>query len=491
VFSKNVLFSVPVGALESSIRDTLAKNNENTITIVKCSNIDLAIPKIEISEEQLFVDILGQMASKLDYKKGKEKKDVLEKMPFDIMVGIAVAVGHKGHCNLAAELFAKYFVNSHYINVVEIYELIIACLKVSRRFDLALKLLKDIASSEVKEYYLCLDCFLILLLFNLEIGSVEFNALEEILPSVVERARKDKVDLKIASLYYSFGNKLRRGDLSSKLRALSYYNKAAKYDKNYRNRDYFYAEIAGILFGLCRYECSARFYQKASELGNDKKLLALKADALLFAGKYLESYELFDRYDKENDKPESEWILKKWATSRIMEKCGIKDQRRRIFDAFKSAEILDVPESKAEEMIMHSFQLDAFSGLAWFNLGVIKGKEKNHKEAFASFLIAALSQPNDIEAWSNAIICIMGNKEVIEYLPHILSVAYRVGGETFFGCLSGMINKQVAMTEDQKVNLINSINDSLHEIAKEEKQSRVIRFISKDGKYKIIEDKED
>ncbi|MCX5781808.1 MAG: DUF4365 domain-containing protein [Elusimicrobia bacterium] len=485
-FHKENLFSTPSGLIESSIRDILANNKETTIKICGTTNIDPTLPKIEISEDLVFIDILGIMGSSLHLETEGRSDYALSLLPYQIMIGIAAALGSKGHYAIASELFSKYLIKSQF-DISKIIKLLIISLKESRRYDLALKLFDDIINSDIKDFDLIETTFFQFLLFELDLGTAEFTSFERLFLMAVEKEIKLKRYRKIATWYYSFANKVRQGNRTSKHKAISYYSKAAKYDGNYKKRDYFYSEIAGILFLLDKFNCSSQFYKKAYELGCDKSLLVLRADALMFAGNYLESYELFDEYEKKVGCADSEWILKKWALSKIIERGNINKQSRKVLEAFEPADITKVPEEKAEEAIKKSLGLDYFCGLAWFNIGVVESKKKNFKEAFTAFLIAGLSQPNDTESWANTIICLMNNRDNMELLPHILSVAYKINGESFYRCLSDKINKQIQMSSEEKSTFVNIINECLIKLSKANKESRIIRLINEDGSYKIIE----
>lgn len=180
---------------------------------------------------------------------------------------------------------------------------------------------------------------------------------------------------------------------------------APKYDPSYLKRNYFWSEIGGILFRLGKYSYSERFYLKALELGAGPECIALRADALMFAGEYKLSYALFKEYENVSKEVEDEWALKSWILGGLIKNLGIEAQKRRLIEAMKAADTTAVLPQERQKKIAEALVLDALCGLAWFNNGVYMLSNNQYGDAMISFLIAAIVQPNDTEAWKNAIIC--------------------------------------------------------------------------------------
>jgi len=133
-----------------------------------------------------------------------------------------------------------------------------------------------------------------------------------------------------------------------------------------------------------------------------------------------------------------------------------------------------------------ALSLDALCGLAWFNNGVHECSKKEFKGGMISFLIAALVQPNDVESWSNCMICSFNLVEFQNLSPSILAVAYDKNGERFFSKFADEIEKQPNLSEWRKTQIVNLIGEYLRDLKKKEKLP-ILRLIKPDGTYTVID----
>jgi tetratricopeptide (TPR) repeat protein len=186
--------------------------------------------------------------------------------------------------------------------------------------------------------------------------------------------------------------------------SLRQYNKAAKCDPNYLKRSYFLSELAGILFLNGRYTLASKYYDQAIQSGAGGTCIALNADSLMFSGSYKRSQELFESYLQSNPEGASEWDLKLFVLKFIGANLKIDSQKRKIKDAIK---LLDNCKSLSDDQmsaaITTALENDALCGLAWFNQGVLALQSTNKNDALIPFLIEALVNNWDVEAWCNAL----------------------------------------------------------------------------------------
>lgn len=225
---------------------------------------------------------------------------------------------------------------------------------------------------------------------------------------------------------------------------------------------------------------------KALELVAGSECIALRADALMFAGKYKKAYTLFREYEKVTKETHDEWALKSWILGGLIKNLGIEAQKRRPIDAMKAADTTAVLTQEVEKGIAEALALDALCGLAWFNNGVRMVSNNQYRNAMISFLIAAIVQPNDMEAWSNAIICNFNCPEFIHLLPSVISVAYEKNGEKVFSKFAIDIDKQPHLSEERKAEIVNFMGMYMGSLSKKEKLP-ILRLIKPDGTYVVID----
>lgn len=254
-------------------------------------------------------------------------------------------------------------------------------------------------------------------------------------------------DQEIGAYVYSLGNLLR--SLGEFRDAFHYYWKAKKLVPQYLARDYYYREIAGVLYNLDRFELSAKLYLQAYELGKDPKAIALHADALMYNGQYREALGKFDDFlsiCSKDDFSVSEWMLKRCCLDYMVNGCSISNQIRQPQLAEKLASD-GKPNMESLEKIIEA---DALCGLAWFNIGCLSKDEYYWNHAALSYLICGLLQPHDIEAWIDTFFCSLNAKLPSEHLLLVVSHAYKINRDTFltelYQCLYASLEPESAST---------------------------------------------
>ncbi|MFT5659530.1 MAG: tetratricopeptide (TPR) repeat protein [Sulfurimonas sp.] len=242
-------------------------------------------------------------------------------------------------------------------------------------------------------------------------------------------AKEEKANLGIC--HYNYANFL-RSDSQFK-DSVDNFEKALKYNPHYNKEDYVFKEMAGSLFEMEEYSKSAQCYKNGLSLKNDSYTIALYADALMMSGEYKQAREQFQKYFEAHDDIKVEWCLKENILHYIIEEHGIEAQDRKPdealkTDAIKNACNMDIPEDDTLAVL----QLDALSPVLWYNLGQRYAKEEKFDDAAMSFLICALLNRKDTEAWINAFGCVWNTKKIpIEFLLHIIHVGYDLSGEEF------------------------------------------------------------
>lgn len=402
------------------------------------------------------------------------------KFPYDVLVGVAVALDKAGHSNIAAQMLSKCAVSSSIITHPEISAIVAYCMVRSLRITEALRLSDKLSESE-DSLPVALTFMLPAFLQNDSLSDSEREYLQSLLRQFVERAVQAENWRSAATAHYNLGNYFRATD---NLRlAFHHYRKAAKYCSEYLEKSYFCRELAGILFESRRYRLTVHFYERAINLGEAGDCHALYADALMFAGRYRESQEAFDTYLASDPNAAPEWWLKAWVLCRI---CQVVEQQKRQTEAAMKLATPDdkLPPMEYKQRLEEALRHDVLSGLALFNLGVLESQIGNQEDAFVPFLIASLSQKKDLEAWCNAIGIGIGiSGEYYSLVPVIFMAAYQLNGEVFIEQLFMFLQSQ---PKDFPVtDVLNAINEIVSQLPQEERPLKV-RLLGEGSDFNVL-----
>lgn len=483
-FTDKEVFSFPVSIIESLIRE--AGRSVSEIILFSSGKRSLTLsPRIKITNDLILIEIEGLKGVNLHLRKGYSKEEVKSKLPHAVFVGISVVLHMLGQSNIAAEIASKHVLSSGLLSNQGLIFEIASCFFLARRVDMALKLSEQLLDMG-EEYWFAYHIFSLPAFKKVHMNEIELESFKKVLLKAIDKA-KEKGNLVGAGVsHYNLGNRIRGGSHRNNREAFHHYHMASKYDPSYLKRNYFWSETGSILFNVGKYSCSERFYLKALEIGAGPEIIAFRADALMFAGKYRDAYTLFREYEKVAKETHDEWALKSWILGGLMKTLGIEAQKRRPNDATKAADVTAVLSQEVDKKIAEALVLDALCGLAWFNNGVHMVSKKEYSDAMISFLIAAIVQPNDVEAWSNAIFCNFNSPpEFVYLLPSILSVAYEKNGETFLSKLALDIEKQ-PNPDWIKTEIINFMGEYARSLPKKEKLP-ILRLIGPDGAFTVID----
>lgn len=233
---------------------------------------------------------------------------------------------------------------------------------------------------------------------------------------------------------YNIANILKSSKKPDKDEAIKYYFKSRKLYPDYENRNYWWRELAGLLFDKKHYKISESFYRKSLQLDNSnvnvtysrlekknppKLIYSLIADCLFMQGKFSEAHKVFENYFSETNSEIYEWILKDMVSMEL-----IKMKLDAVTPNKKESLIIcekTLMMSSNEEIIISltkAIELDPMNSLAWFNLGVALDKNKDFDKSLFSFITAGTISTGDKEAQFNALlICFtQQNLELLQVL---------------------------------------------------------------------------
>ena len=245
-----------------------------------------------------------------------------------------------------------------------------------------------------------------------------------------------------AATYYSIGNFYRAQN--DRALAVAHYNRARKLRPAYLETGYFLSELGGLVFLAGHYKASARAYWGAAlKNTDDPNIVFLLADAMLLAGFVAAARSCFEHALTGCSVPNMllEAELKIMICNNLIEEVGsvIVPRRRAEANRALHPDGLDTP-THLENLTR---EIDALNPLARFNLGITCSAEGDRHTALHHFLLCAIVQPQDIEAWANAVICTLSLGDEM-LLLRIMSVAIHHMGTEAYDHLRGQLVAQSA-----------------------------------------------
>ena len=260
-------------------------------------------------------------------------------------------------------------------------------------------------------------------------------------------------DVARAAATYNLGSHQRlrrRFDL-----AVAEYERAAVLDPSYVHRPYYWREFGGVRFMLHEFAESAKCYADAAACasahndddddagdGHGPDLVALQADALLYAGECARSAALFAEWHVQTadiplSRENSEWLLKHHFADSLVAHGHVRQDR----DTLLAISLAHEPGpgetfTQARARLEQALQADALWGSAWFNLGVLleSTSPTDTDEVAFVWLAAALSDLYDAESWANALLAALRHppdSDLLWHIPAIVWTGNRLAGEQF------------------------------------------------------------
>jgi len=467
---------VKSGILLNQIRIQLKKYSEYVI-FSKIENESLIIASINNQDLKINIcDLCGCSFHGIGLQKIDSFSEQLSK---DILLGIAVSLIQINQIEYAGRLIFENKLESSLLKYKDLVNVCLTPLFQSSHFEKTIELVNSILDeTESIESDLITT---VNLLFGNPIKSDKKNeAVELFLSRKLDRSLKIGDDIQIGISHYNLGNHYKGRRL--KLKAINHYILAKKIAPIYLKQPYFFTELAGMFFMIEKYRIAAKLYFKAIELGSAIETKALYANALMFSGEYKKAVDVFLDYLENTDSPIEEFVLKSMCLEGILEEYKIDFQKR---ESKKANELADV--SKLDEQINsipqleNALRFDLLSGLAWFNLGITYSDDDDLDQPALSFLMAALIQNEDIEAWKNATLCSFFSEETMNIIPLIIKTAYYFNGENYLSSLYEHFEKY-----NDSVDEIIELVDKILSVKEKENNLTEVRVLNKNGHFENI-----
>ena len=467
---ENQIIDFQKGLLISRLRIEFKKYSD-----IVCFNSesDKALFEISISNELLIIETPGSTGCVFHDVQKRDKETFIENLVLDIIIGIAMSLTSYGHFGFSNRiLFFKKEILLKLLKSEESFNYLFNQIINSTFFVTFMKLIINfVRKKDISDEFI----FIVqssLILSTKTHTSKEYSLIEQFLLLLHQKALVSKDNEYIGSTLYNLGSHYRVREQYKK--GAIYYIKAKRFCPRYLKQDYFFKELGGIFWFLKKYKVSAHCYKLGLEISFNINNLPLYADALMFAGEYEKSVEVFDKYFSEYNDIRSEWILKYTFLINIIHDYGYKNQNRIQFTLSKK--INNILELEKE------LSRDALNPQIWRKLGLLYKEESEIDKAFFAFIFCALAQNHDIESWINATMCSFSPDIPIELLCHTVITAYFFNKDYYLENIYRIILESNEPKAYEMIDLIETL------IKKVDKPKRIpqLRFPNKDGLYEDI-----
>jgi tetratricopeptide (TPR) repeat protein len=365
----------------------------------------------------------------------------------DMLCAAAVLLTRVGQDNLAAQLAAAVAAGSTMILDFDVAFALAGAFFRAQRIPEALELVARLHDrSEPGGRIAATIVHTAVMARGSHLSEAEARRAVEIARATFERAERDGDNERAASESYNLAQALIRP--GEREQAIAAFERAAQLDPSYERRDYFHAEIAGVLFESGRVTEAVDRYAKALELGAGPEVRPLYADSLLMSGRYADAQREFAAVlQGSHDPHDAEWRLKVHALDEVRRHGG-DVQDRKIEAAWELAETVDfydpaLTREHALTVLREALALDACCFAAYQRLAIISleisddGEHANTSRAVEPALCAAVLHRIEPDAWVGAIATAADDDRPDAFLYDLMITAVRLAGQEVVDRLLG------------------------------------------------------
>ena len=481
--------------LESQL-NAMIKDQRLPIRLTSKKKSDISA-KLIVAPTEIKITILEKNTFVMHNMQNENGKYDESKLHYDLVSIVGCSFFVTNRKSIALQILEKNLPNSSLINSMSFLSLLASFIESEKDFNTAISLMENILETDRRDKIGIANNVFMLVISQVHL---RFGC-----PKNVQRRFADVLlrlcnemeangDKKAASInYYNLANAMRGSNLFSEKKIISWYKNAARLWKEYMNREYFWAEIGGVLFNCNKYLCSSRFYKKAIKIKEKIWTIALCADALLFAGRYRESLDFFANYLQKEKNPEAEWVLKAFLLEYLVEFSSIEIQARLKEEARNLASIdLKNAMSSKEAALENISKLekickkDLLCSMMWANIANLYNYVGEKEKAFYAGLVVCIMEPHNIEAWFACLI--YGAKIKSPVLGSIGFLAYEKNGEELINFFVNKFESKPGKTDPELVAILKMLFDEIREYytAHARKEFSVVRLFKDKNSYKEI-----
>lgn len=408
--------------LKSTLKEK-TKELREYVVFNACAPHSKATNVLDINSERISARLAGRNAFTVHTPQGYPPERFNEVIYSDLIVVMGIGLHGHGHSSIGAVMVAEHAEKCGLINDINFAVLVADCLSKAGDYIGMMELSEVLIQKE--ETFMSAQVLIsrIVLHDREKLTAKNKERVYKILKNIAQLLERDQTP-PASAMHYNCANFLKNSNYFSQ--ALTHYNKARELEEDYKNRAYYWQEIGGVLFEAGHFSWSDKAYKCAIDLGGEAVASALRADCLLYQGKFVEAGELFSAYfeKKEPTVHDSIWILKLFALINLRDFLSIDTQARNSENAAHILQNTD-PSKITKEQCVSALQQDALYSFAWFKLGEI-AHEQEPQLALLAFLWSAIIVPNDLQAWANVLALSGDNAEL-----HGASLyeAYNANGE--------------------------------------------------------------
>lgn len=433
-----------------------------------------AVLQIRVDDERVVASLRGRHSVSLHHP---DEPLEPERFAKDMLLLVAVAVGRMGDHGLAATIAGHVAGQSRLMRTPQIALSVATSMVRSHRLALLLEIAEQMLDDE--ETRAAADAMMMAALVEGRESDALKSAVETHLRKRIAREEAEGDLVQLGTVHYNLGNWMRGQGRSRE--ALRHYRLAAECHPAYSERDYYYREIGGILFGEGFYRAAARFYGEAVERGGPPAWKALQADALLFAGSFNEARDAFVTYLDEEAHPDPEWILKRTVLD-VIAVFQLPNTGRLTREATR---VLRADPAEGEESATRALELDPLCPEAWLRLGASRAEQDDHIPAATCAIVAAVLAREDPRLWAQAFM-LSGHAGPPEISQMIAFVALHAVQDAFAAAV-----QEYAEGMGIPADGLDQVAEAVGELEKEYDRSRrrdtyEVRFGGHDASYESI-----
>jgi tetratricopeptide (TPR) repeat protein len=468
----------PAGLTESEIELAVRNEMKNRRDVVQFERESLEAT-MRLSGRLMAIEMPGMIAASYDLGDEYPEGDAPQ-LATDLMVLLGIAFLRWGQADLAARITSSFFARSTFTSNPDIAMMLAGAMTRARRLPEALAVADDIDESLGMEEPNTSSFFTwTSRQHSRSLSREEARHYEKMMRRRIKRRLDASLQVEAAREMVSLANHFRGKQEPGP--AIDLFERAAELDPEYLERPYYWHELGGVFFFADRFDDSAKAYEKAVDLGEEGMMPFLLADALLFAGKYQQSREVFKQAltGEETLESASEYYLKLLLLDFLIDWFDLKGQKRdeQAATSLVAPAVEDPGAVDNDEVIQRcreALMLDGLCNFAWVNLAAAMEKTGDRETSGMFYLNAALSWPCDKIAWAFAFVHLWTEGR-FELLPMVLTTGQRMTG----GEMLPQINEVITGHADAKFRneFIGGLSRMLDEMADPQEDGLKVRFV--------------